>query len=612
MRHTIAPPPRFRLEGFQNMKRRRPLLMGLVFAVVAALGFAAPMTAVAAGNPPVANPDSWEVYSEVGTLFPLSYFEGNDTDQDGDLVGFASLGTMPANGTLNVLAINNSLSFTYTPVASYNGLDSFSYRVVDQQGNVSNFATVTISVLGFGPHKDSYSATSGQLLSVTTANGLIQNDSNGNNAVLTVAVTVPPSHGTLSMNADNAGSFNYTSVAGWTGKDTFKYRLKNSAGTLSKYEAVVTIDVKPVMAILTGVKITKLIAGVPGGTGSVTAQITSGNAVKSGVTIDAVIDGVVAGSGVTDASGQAVFPVAMPANPASYSLVVSNAGFSDSRSIVVSYSPIVTSLQITHTPGGLIGTKDVLNVKITSGNTALSGAPIGAFLDGILLGGTLSQLDGTASFALVLPSTPGSHVLKVVSGPMSVTKTIQVNLPAPVVNSITLAVPAGKPGQGVYLTTKITSANPFKAGAPVSAYIDGKKITTKLTDATGTAKLPVKLPSLAGKHSIKVVAGSKSAVKNFTLGKAVTAKLAKLTTIKRYKTETIKGSFGYKAGKITLKITNPKGKTVTKIVKLSSTGKFTYKYKVSGVKGTWTVRYSYNANSKYYGAKSYKLTFKVK
>ncbi len=125
-------------------------------------------------------------------------------------------------------------------------------------------------------------------------------------------------------------------------------------------------------------------------------------------------------------------------------------------------------------------------------------------------------------------------------------------------------------------------------------------------------KVPVKLPSLAGKHVLKVVAGTKTTTKNFTYGTSVTAKLTKVKTVKAKKTATIAGSFGYKAGKVAIKITTPKGKTVTKIVSLNSRGKFSYKYKTGSAKGSYKVEYSYRANAKYYGAKSYKLSFRVK
>ncbi len=224
----------------------------------------------------------------------------------------------------------------------------------------------------------------------------------------------------------------------------------------------------------------------------------------------------------------------------------------------------------------------------------------------------MTAADGTATIPVLLPGVPGGHSVKVVSGTISsAVKTIQVTPQLPKVTKFTLAVPAGKPGRGVYLTAKITSGNGLKAGAAVSAYVDGKKVATKLTDSSGVAKIAVKLPALAGKHSIKVVSGTKSATKSFTYGKGVTAKLSKLKTVKAKKTQTIKGSFGTKAGKITITVTDPKGKVTTKIVKLSSKGKFSYKY-TTGKKGTYTVRYSYRATPKYYGAKSYKLTFNAK
>ncbi len=172
-------------------------------------------------------------------------------------------------------------------------------------------------------------------------------------------------------------------------------------------------------------------------------------------------------------------------------------------------------------------------------------------------------------------------------------------------------MPKAKPGQDVYVVSRIGSSNPFRAGVTVTAYLDGKKVTSRVTDATGTAKIPVNFPAVAGKHNVTVVADSKSVTKTVAIGTAITAKLAKLKTVKAKKTQTITGSFGTKAGKITITVTDPKGKVTTKIVKLTSKGKFSYKY-TTGKKGVYTVRYSYRAGTKYYGAKSYKLTFRAK
>ena len=68
---------------------------------------------------------------------------GNDSDLEGATLT-PSLVSVPAHGSLT---LNTDGSFTYVPVANYNGPDSFSYRVSD--GTLqSGIATVSIDVVG--------------------------------------------------------------------------------------------------------------------------------------------------------------------------------------------------------------------------------------------------------------------------------------------------------------------------------------------------------------------------------------------------------------------------------------------------------------------------------
>ncbi|WP_048326963.1 DUF4114 domain-containing protein, partial [Crocosphaera watsonii] len=53
--------------------------------------------------------------------------------------------TQPTNGALN---INNDGTFTYTPNNNFNGEDSFTYTIEDEEGLVSNVATVDVIVNG--------------------------------------------------------------------------------------------------------------------------------------------------------------------------------------------------------------------------------------------------------------------------------------------------------------------------------------------------------------------------------------------------------------------------------------------------------------------------------
>ncbi len=388
------------------------------------------------------------------------------------------------------------------------------------------------------------------------------------------------------------------------------------AGNKSMQAPVTVLPVPP--PAVTSISFPVPAEGEAGASSSLIASITTSNGVLEDAPLNLYLDGSFVTTRSTNSLGKAGFPFAYPATPGTHTIEVKSGGQSSGPVELVVLVPVTTDVSSVAPPAAVAGKSGSIAIIITSSGTLQTGATFTLSIDGKPVSSGLTDLTGKANVSFTYPAMAGPHTIDIVSGNKSwqggftVLSTPVVAPASAVVTSVSLGVPAGKPGQTVYLIGKITSSTAAKAGATVIAYIDGKKAASKTTDATGTAKIAVKLPSLAGKHSIKVVAGSKSAAKTFILGKGVTAKLAKLTTIKRYKTETIKGSFGTKAGKITLKITDPKGKTVTKIVKLGSTGKFSYKYKVSSVKGTWTVRYSYNASTKYYGAKSYKLTFKVK
>ncbi len=66
----------------------------------------------------------------------------NDTDADGDLLT-AVLLVGPANGTVTLLADGR---FTYVPNANFNGIDAFSYRVLDNRGGAATgVASITIN-----------------------------------------------------------------------------------------------------------------------------------------------------------------------------------------------------------------------------------------------------------------------------------------------------------------------------------------------------------------------------------------------------------------------------------------------------------------------------------
>ncbi len=297
-------------------------------------------------------------------------------------------------------------------------------------------------------------------------------------------------------------------------------------------------------------------------------------------------------------------------------LIADDSGtLSDYASVTLSVEaaePHVTSLVMTEIIGGPAGSQGSVRTQIISDNGFNAGAIIDVFVAGKLLALGITDKDGRATIPFTLPNTAGTLPIKVVTGKMSERwhlSTITVTPRPPVVTDIVVAAPpSGQPGGTASLGVAITSANGANAGAVVTAYIDDKKVASKLTDAAGAAKLTVKLPALAGRHSIRLVSGGKSVTTIITLGKAVTAKIGKPKSIKAKKTQTITGSFGYTSGKVTITVTDPKGKVSTKTVSLNSKGKFSYKY-TTGKKGSYTMTVSYTANAKYYGAKNYTARF---
>ncbi|SPY76660.1 Ig-like domain-containing protein [Providencia rustigianii] len=90
---------------------------------------------------PVATPDSGITLKDTPVTVDLS---DNISDLDGD----ADLSTLEivANGNKGTATIDANGKLTYTPNLGVTGTDTITYKVLDKNGNVSNTATVTLSI----------------------------------------------------------------------------------------------------------------------------------------------------------------------------------------------------------------------------------------------------------------------------------------------------------------------------------------------------------------------------------------------------------------------------------------------------------------------------------
>ncbi|MES2657779.1 MAG: Ig-like domain-containing protein [Verrucomicrobiota bacterium] len=191
---------------------------------------------------PVGVADSYVINQGVALVVPAAGVLANDTDAQSNPLT-AVLVANPSHGTLT---LNVNGGFTYTPLSSYSGADSFTYRANDGTLN-SNVATVsiTINAVNAAPvaAADSYSTNVSTAL-VIAAPGVLANDTDAQANPLTASLGSGPSHGSVTLNAN--GSFTYTPVTDYTGADSFTYRAND--GLMNSNIATVNLTINPASA----------------------------------------------------------------------------------------------------------------------------------------------------------------------------------------------------------------------------------------------------------------------------------------------------------------------------------------------------------------------------
>src|SRR5262249_54261734 len=117
------------------------------------------------------------------------------------------------------------------------------YMVADDGGLFSNIATVTVTVQTNQPPvavDDTASAISGNPITIN----VVANDTEPDDGINpnSVAIVSAPANGTATVDP-STGLVTYTSDAGFTGTDTFRYTVQDALGAVSN-QATVTIIVR--------------------------------------------------------------------------------------------------------------------------------------------------------------------------------------------------------------------------------------------------------------------------------------------------------------------------------------------------------------------------------
>lgn len=210
--------------------------------------------ALPVNHAPVANSNAYTMIKGGTLTVSAPGVLANDNDQDaGDTLSAVNFNKGTASGTLTGSA---SGGFSYKPASTFSGTAMLSYQAQDNNGAFSNAATITITV----------TANRAPLLSDDMASALLRiagisypaviinvlaNDSDPDTAIdpnnrinpATVFVSkVPDKGGRATANPD--GTISYVPMAGFSGTETFRYKVKDTLGLAPVSAAYVRVTVK--------------------------------------------------------------------------------------------------------------------------------------------------------------------------------------------------------------------------------------------------------------------------------------------------------------------------------------------------------------------------------
>lgn len=199
------------------------------------------VTVAAVNDDPIATNDNVTATEDTPRTIAASSLLANDrpgpataTDEAGQTLTVTAVGTAQ-NGSVSLAGTN----ITYTPVANFNGTDTFTYSISDGAGGTATATvTVTVDAVNDAPiaGTDNITAFANTPLTFPSANLLTNdtpgpaNESSQTLVVASVAATAA-TNGTVVLNAD--GTITYTPNAGYSGPASFTYVVRDSGSNVA-------------------------------------------------------------------------------------------------------------------------------------------------------------------------------------------------------------------------------------------------------------------------------------------------------------------------------------------------------------------------------------------
>jgi len=156
------------------------------------------------------------------------------TDPEGSALTWIQVAA-PSHGSVTLNAITGA--YVYTPVANYNGTDSFTFKVNDGALD-SETATVfiTLTAVNDAPTAVAISASTNE----DTAKSGLLSGTDVEGSTLTFAKVTDPQHGTVTLNA-TTGAYTYTPATNYNGSDSFTYKVNDGALDSAVSQVTVTV-----------------------------------------------------------------------------------------------------------------------------------------------------------------------------------------------------------------------------------------------------------------------------------------------------------------------------------------------------------------------------------